>query len=129
MITPYYQDEWVTLYCGDSREIIPQLGEFETVITDPVWPNAPESIPGYDEHEALMREISTLLVGRAKRLIVHLGSTCDPRWLANVDARWPFLMTQLLEYAMPSYRGRAMLNDIAYAFGVYPERKKGELYT
>jgi hypothetical protein len=124
-VTPYYTDELVTLYHGDAREVIPRLSEtWETVITDPVWPEAPDSIPGHDEHEALMASISSMLVGRAKRLIVHLGSTSDPRWLVNVDARWPFLMSQQLEYAMPSFRGRSMLNDVAYAFGEYPERKK-----
>jgi hypothetical protein len=123
-VTPFYTDELVTLYCGDAREVIPQIdGAWETVITDPVWPNAPVSIPGYDEHEDLMSVVSRELVGRAERLVVHLGSTCDPRWLVNVDARWPYLMSQQLEYAMPSFRGRSMLNDIAYAFGVYPPRR------
>jgi hypothetical protein len=124
-LTPYYADEFVTLYWGDAREVVPRLPEaFEAVITDPVWPDAPESIPGHHEHEALIRAISTALVGRAKRLVVHLGSTSDPRWLMNVDARWPFLMSQQLEYAMPSFRGRSMLNDVAYAFGEYPTRKE-----
>ena len=127
-MTPYYSDELVTLYHGDCREVLPfvtQPGQwFEALITDPVWPNAPDTIPGFDEHEDLMREVSSMVVGKAGRLIVHLGSTCDPRWLVNVDAAWPFLMSQQLEYAMPSYRGRSMLNDIAFAFGVFPERKQ-----
>lgn len=124
-MTPYYVDELVTLYQGDSREVVPALaGEFEAVITDPVWPIAPETIPGWDEHEALMRDVSSLLVGRAKRLVVHLGTTCDPRWLTHVDERWPFLTMQQLEYAMPSFRGRTLLNDVAYAFGTFPDRSK-----
>lgn len=121
----FYADEFVTLYQGDARQIVPQLGGyFEAVITDPVWPNAPSTIPGHDEHEDLMRAVSTQLIGRADRLIVHLSSTSDPRWLMTVDARWPFLTLQQLEYAMPSFRGRALLNDVAYAFGVYPPRKQ-----
>lgn len=123
-MTPYYADESVSLYCGDARKVLPLLGRsFETVITDPVWPNAPDTIPGYDEHEALIQAVSSELVGMAERLIVHLGSTSDPRWLSNVDFRWPFLTCQHLEYAMPSYRGRVLLNDVAYAFGVYPPAK------
>lgn len=34
---PYYQDEYVTLYCGDCREIVPTLGEFDLLLTDPPY--------------------------------------------------------------------------------------------
>jgi site-specific DNA-methyltransferase (adenine-specific) len=36
MLKPYYQDDSVTIYNGDCREIVPQLGRFGAVITD--WP-------------------------------------------------------------------------------------------
>ncbi len=123
-MTPYYQDELVTLYHGDCRDVMRAIfPRVEAIITDPVWPNAPETIPGHDEHEALIAEVSSRMWGHADRLVVHLGSTCDPRWLSNVDSRWPFLMSQQLEYAMPSFRGRTMLNDVAYAFGTYAPQK------
>lgn len=32
---PYYQDEHVTIYCGDCREVLPSIPMFKTVITDP----------------------------------------------------------------------------------------------
>lgn len=32
---PYYQDSSVTIYHGDCREIIPKLGKFSAVISDP----------------------------------------------------------------------------------------------
>lgn len=32
---PYYQDERATIYCGDCREILPELGKVDAVITDP----------------------------------------------------------------------------------------------
>lgn len=34
---PYYQDDAVTLYHGDCREIVPLLGRFDLVITDPPY--------------------------------------------------------------------------------------------
>jgi site-specific DNA-methyltransferase (adenine-specific) len=37
MSEPYYQDDAVTLYCGDMREILPTLGEFDACVTDPPY--------------------------------------------------------------------------------------------
>jgi len=37
MTLPYYQDDAVTLYHGDCREILPQLGPVDHVITDPPY--------------------------------------------------------------------------------------------
>jgi DNA modification methylase len=34
---PYYQDEFVTLYCGDNRQIAPLLGSFDLLLTDPPY--------------------------------------------------------------------------------------------
>ncbi len=34
---PYYQDEWVTIYHGDCREILPHLEKVDLVLTDPPY--------------------------------------------------------------------------------------------
>ena len=39
MIKPYYQDEAVTIYHGDCREIIPELPMVELIITSPPYDN------------------------------------------------------------------------------------------
>ena len=37
MLKPYYQDDAVTIYHGDCREIVPQLGRFDLLLTDPPY--------------------------------------------------------------------------------------------
>lgn len=39
MTEPYYQDESVTIYHGDCREILPNLQKVDAVVTDPPYPN------------------------------------------------------------------------------------------
>jgi len=34
---PYYQDHSVTIYHGDCRQILPQLGNFDLLLTDPPY--------------------------------------------------------------------------------------------
>lgn len=34
---PYYQDSAVTIYHGDCREIVPLLGRFDLLLTDPPY--------------------------------------------------------------------------------------------
>ena len=36
---PYYKDSAVTIYHGDCRDIVPQLGRFDLLLTDPPYPN------------------------------------------------------------------------------------------
>lgn len=37
MVTPYYADDLVTLYCGDAGDILPTLGAVDAVIADPPY--------------------------------------------------------------------------------------------
>jgi len=37
MVKPYYQDSAVTIFCGDCREIVPTLGRFDLLLTDPPY--------------------------------------------------------------------------------------------
>ena len=36
-VKPYYQDEYVTLYCGDCADILPHLPPVDLVLTDPPY--------------------------------------------------------------------------------------------
>lgn len=116
-MTPYYEDDLVRLYHGDAREIVPCLGRFESIITDPVWPNS--IFPKVLDPQALLGEV--LGVSEADRVVVQLGCDSDPRFLGAVPPRWPFIRFCLMEYARPSCKGRLVYGgDIAYVFGGLP---------
>lgn len=55
-MTPYYQDHQVTLYHGDAREILPVL-DGQTIITDPVWPNASVPLFGQDDPQGMLHQV------------------------------------------------------------------------
>ncbi len=118
---PYYQDKeaGITIYCGDCREVLPELGTVETVITDPVWPN---SLPVFNiaNPAGLFHEMCLSLAG-AERIVVQLGCDSDPRFLTAIPDKWPYLRTCWLDYACPSYKGRILYTgDVGFAFGIPP---------
>ena len=122
---PYYSDDFVDLYNGDCRDIIPALaGTYQTVITDPVWPGGSADLVGQDDPFALLYQAAMLL--DCARLAVHLSCLTDPRFLMAVPDKWPFFRSVLLEYVLPSYVGRILQGgDVAYLFGVPPASRPG----
>jgi hypothetical protein len=116
---PYYEYAGITIYHGDCREILPQI-HAETVITDPVWPNASVPLPGADRPFRLLRE-ALRAIPEAKRVAIHLGCDSDPRFLLAVPAHWEFFRVCHLEVARVGYKGRLLMTgDAAYLFGVPP---------
>lgn len=64
-MTPYYQDDWVTIYHGDAFEIVPLLDRPTVVITDPPYgigwkPRVNHRDTPWDD---IRPDISPLLVG------------------------------------------------------------------
>jgi DNA modification methylase len=39
MIKPYYEENGITIYCGDCREILPGLDPVDFILTDPPYPD------------------------------------------------------------------------------------------
>lgn len=110
---------------GDCRELLPHVGEVDTVITDPVWPNCSPNLIGSDRPKELFGEMCRALPA-AKRLIVHLGSDSDPRFLSVVPDSWEFLKICWLRYACPTRKGRNLYGaDAAHVFGVWPKSVPG----
>jgi site-specific DNA-methyltransferase (adenine-specific) len=119
---PYYADDLVTIYHGDCRDVLPTIQQPDTCIVDPVWPNS--VFPGVPDPGKLLADMCEQLT--TARLVVHLGCTSDPRFLAAVPTRYPLLRVCWLRYARPSYRGRVLIgSDVAYAFGEAPPSRPG----
>ena len=120
---PYYERSGMTIYHGDCREVLPDLA-YDTVVTDPVWPNATADLVGKDRPYELFAEMVELV--DCNRMAVQLGSDSDPRFLASVPSSFTFFRAVWLEYARASYRGRLLAgSDIAYLFGEPPPSRPG----
>ena len=117
---PYYERGGITIYHGDCREILPGLVA-EVVVTDPVWPNAVDTLAGHEDPVGLFASAAALLPPITRRLVVQLGCNSDPRFLVAVPPEFEFFRTCWLEYTSPSYKGRLLYkSDVAYAFGCPP---------
>lgn len=96
-MTPYYQDEAVTLYCGDCREILPSLSQIDVTITDPPFgekthQNARSFTRGHGEsspidfHAITQKEffdITAMLMTLTKRWVVM---HCEWRYAHYLEA-------------------------------------------
>lgn len=117
---PYYQESGITIYYGDCREILPQLGQVDLVYTDPVWPNSTPELIGADRPDELFGEAARLFPLITEKVVIQIGCNSDPRFLASMPKVIPFFRVCLLEYARPHYMGHLLYNgDIAYAFGKF----------
>jgi hypothetical protein len=123
-VTPYYEHAGIRIYCGDCRQILPQL-EAECIITDPVWPNS--VFATIENPSKLLGEALAAARESVERIAIHLGCDSDPRFLATVPDRWPFFRVCWLDYARPSYKGRLLYgSDVAYLFGEPPPARDGQ---
>jgi site-specific DNA-methyltransferase (adenine-specific) len=86
-VKPYYEHAGITIYHGDSREILPTLPPVDLVLTDPPYgvglgqkTNSSREREGYASFSddavlvlALIKELWPLLTSRAKRIVLTPG--------------------------------------------------------
>lgn len=126
-MNPYYTDGTVTLFHGDCRDILPRLTPPDTIVTDPVWPNADGSLFGADDPQAMFRSMWQALPAMPIRAAVQLGCDSDPRFLGDVPDALPFFRVAWLEVALMGRKGRlGYTSDVAYLFGVAPPSRPGQ---
>lgn len=92
------------------------IDQVDTCLTDPIWPN--NSVEAFVGIDAKLLCASVLNLVQAERLVIHLGSDTDPRFLAAVPDRFEFRRVCWLRFARPSYKGRHLNgSEVAYVFG------------
>jgi site-specific DNA-methyltransferase (adenine-specific) len=88
-VKPYYQDDAVTIYHGDCREVLPTLGPVDLVLTDPPY-GVGFDYPSYDDTLEAWRDLLIFLVpwARANAAMAILPS-CQINQLAWIYATHP----------------------------------------
>lgn len=106
---------------GDCLDVMADMepGSVDAIVTDPVWPNAPDHLfPGIDPDD-LFRRACALLPPGLRQMVVILRNDSDPRFLRHIPPALPFQQAAWCQYVMPGYLGRVLGgNEIAYVFGV-----------
>jgi len=120
---PITVSDGVTVHLGDCRSVLPtlDLDPARTVaILDPPWPEAPPELLaewGVTDCAALLAEVFAACAKVARRLVIVVGCSTDPRVL-RVPASHPFVRVCWLRLALPSPRGTILNSgDVAYVFG------------
>jgi len=94
-IVPYYQDEWVQIYLGDCREILPQLDvKVDLVLTDPPY-GVDLDYEGYDDSFANWCELVDITLPIMRQL--SLGAVLLPTSKLEAEA-------YLFTHYMPDWR-------------------------
>ena len=113
-----------TLILGDCREVMPTLGRYDAVVTDPPWDKA-KGIQGADDPRGLF-DAAAPFIALARVVAVQLGCYQDPCILGCLAARLPFFHACWLRYVPPSYNGRVLVDaDVAYVYGAPPASRHG----
>ena len=119
---PYYQDEWVTIYHGDCREILPQLPKVDLVLTDP-----PYGITKAEWDVVPSTETFERLFNISERQIIFGGHFMD---LPSKDGwiiwnKMPFLKNgNQAELIWTSFLKKNIIIDFRYAGNVVGDTKR-----
>jgi site-specific DNA-methyltransferase (adenine-specific) len=71
-MTPYYDREGVTLYCGDAREVVPTLDPVDAVITDP-----PYGVEAADWDDAVPYDMVPILLAASTGPLIWFGAASE----------------------------------------------------
>lgn len=89
MRTPYYQEDGITIYHGDCRDILPELEPVDLVLTDPPYGNGTKYQDYHDSEEDLInliKDIIPVLLRKEERTLLTPGISNihkypKPQWI------------------------------------------------
>ncbi len=85
---PYFQDDAVTIYLGDCREVLPELGPVDLVLTDPPYGVTYQSNCAVGQGSTPITNDGTRISLRLYRQVVPLLNATHLLWFTRWDA-WP----------------------------------------
>ena len=139
---PYYQDEWVTIYHGDCREILPELeaDSIDLVLTDPPYKEGLIDIYG-----DIAREAARVLKD-TKFLYAYCGAMFIPQviplvvqhlewfWLHNIrhNGGYPHVwMKRIQQNSKPVLcftKGKPTIRDLRWTFSDFTRDRPDKKY-
>jgi site-specific DNA-methyltransferase (adenine-specific) len=94
---PYYQDDLVTLYKGDCRDILPELGAFDLCLTDPPYGVTYESNKNVGRGNMQISNDGARLSLALYRQVLPLIRANHVLWATRWDA-WPDVWVLMGQY-------------------------------
>jgi len=79
-VNPFYENEGIVVYCGDSRELLPMLGlsSYNLLLTDPPWGISLDCSYGASRHKSAVEERNKT-GGKAHGLVQQRSSSDNRR--------------------------------------------------
>ena len=139
---PYYQDDSVTIYHGDCREIVPSLGRFDLLLTDPPYGIGIASNPVRQKHAKMQWDdaapdsnVLLMLLDSAEKAIVwggnYFGMPPHQCFLAWDKMQPEDFSLAMLEQAWTNLKGPAKMfrKSVTSYAKQHPTQKPLELMT
>lgn len=127
---PYYQDDAVTIYHGDCRDILPSLPKVDLVLTDPPWPNLAAGMNTQDSYALFNDFCGLCFPSLSNRAVIILGCDSDPRILSPLSLS--YFNICWIKRTPPFFKGPKFIGaDVAYIFGEFgsPNGRGGRVFN
>lgn len=109
-MTPYYEDEYATIYHGDMRDVLPALDPVDLVLTDPPYPRE------FDWCWSALGGAAAQVMKKGAPLFTYCGHYQLPKVLADIGEHltywWLFVARNHSSPAVWGYNIRATFKPV-----------------